>query len=86
MSLSERAAHPTGHDAVQVFSAFDVCWYRGFEIGDVVMDESGVVGYHVVCSSDRRLLPAVFTTTDIRSDNPSPRCNDGDVTARSAGA
>ncbi|GAC1356915.1 MAG: hypothetical protein NVSMB4_17270 [Acidimicrobiales bacterium] len=72
MSLAEKSAHPSALRAVQVRSSFDGGWHRGFVISDVVMNKSGVVGYHLRRTSDRTVLPDVFVATDVRHDTTLP--------------
>jgi hypothetical protein len=53
-----------------VFSALDECWYRGYQINDVVMDDARIVGYHLRRASDDTVLPVTFAATDIRCEAP----------------
>ncbi len=48
---------------VEVRTAFDRAWARGFEVGSVTAD-----GYRLLRLSDGRELPATFPVADVRRE------------------
>jgi len=69
MSSAEKSDHPAAHRGVVVYSPFDEGWHRGFVISDVVMGESGAVGYHLRRTSDLSPHPGLVAAADIRVED-----------------